>query len=179
MDDFPKKLEAVSDWLRAEFSNIRTGQATPGILDAIRFDSYGAKVPLNQVGSVSIEDARTLRVSVWDKDSITAVERAISDADLGVGVATDSSGIRVVFPELTGERRTQLLRLAGTKLEESRVRVRGARDEIMKNIDTQIKSKEIGEDVAHRQKEQVQKLVEETNNKLEMLYAHKEKEVEQ
>lgn len=177
MDDLAKKLQAAREWLANEYTGIRTGQASPGFLDAIRVESYGTKVPINQVASVGIEDARTLRVSPWESDNISAIERAIMDADLGVGVVTDSSGLRVTFPELTGERRDSLLKLAGQKLEEARVRVRAARDEIMKDIDTRTKNKELGEDAAHKEKEVVQKEVDETNKKLETLYEQKEKEI--
>ncbi len=177
MEDLAKKLEAAREWLVAEYTGIRTGQAAPGFLDSIRVDSYGAKVPINNVASVGIEDARTLRVSPWDSSNVSAIERAIVDADLGVGVVTDSSGLRVTFPELTGERRAALLKLAGSKMEEARVRVRGAREERMKGLDALVKSKEMGEDEARREKERAQKLVDEANQKLEALYAQKEKEI--
>jgi len=164
-------------WLRGEFSGIRTGQAAPGFLDNIRVDSYGTKVPINQVGSVGIEDARTLRVSPWDAGNIAAIERAIIDADLGVGVVTDSAGLRVTFPELTGERRAALLKLAGQKLEEARVRVRGAREERMKALDASVKNKEIGEDESRREKDKAQKLIDDANQKLESIFDEKEKEI--
>lgn len=179
MEDLAKKLAAAADWLRGEYASIRTGQAAPGILDNIKVDSYGAKVPINQVGSVGIEDARTLRISPWDSDNIAGIERAIIDADLGVGVVTDSAGLRVTFPELTGERRASLLKLARQKLEEARVRVRTAREEEMKSIESRNKAKELGDDGAHRAKEDVQKRVDEANQKLEALYAQKEKEISQ
>ncbi len=179
MDDFTQKLDASTTWLRGEFSGIRTGQATPSILDSIKIDSYGTKVPLNQVGSVGIEDARTLRISPWDTDSVAAIERAIIDADLGLGVVTDSSGLRITFPELTGERRATLLKLAGQKFEEARVRVRSARDDKMKGIESKVKAKELGEDEARREKDKAQKQIDETNKKLESLYVEKEKEISQ
>lgn len=179
MEDFVKKLAAAEEWLRGEYTSIRTGQASPGILDNIKVDSYGTKVPINQVGSVGIENARTLRISPWDNDSIAAIERSLIDADLGVGVVTDSSGVRVTFPELTGERRATLLKLAGQKFEEARVRVRSARDEKMKTIDAQVKAKELGEDDARREKDKVQKQIDEANKKLESIYNEKEKEISQ
>lgn len=177
MDDFSKKLDLAREWLVGEYTGIRTGQAAPGFLDSIRIDSYGAKLPINQMASVGIEDARTLRISPWDASNIAAIERGIIDADLGVGVITDSSGLRVTFPELTGERRAALLKLAGAKLEEARVRVRTAREERMKGLDARVKSKEIGEDEARREKEKAQKLVDEANQKLEALFAQKEREI--
>ncbi|OGG41956.1 ribosome recycling factor [Candidatus Kaiserbacteria bacterium RIFCSPHIGHO2_01_FULL_46_22] len=179
MDDLTKKLQATVDWLRGEYSGIRTGQAAPGFLDNIKVDNYGVKVPINQVGSVGIENARTLRVAPWDTDSISAIERAIIDADLGVGVVTDSSGLRITFPELTGERREQLLKLAKQKLEEARVRVRNGRDEVMKSIDSRIKAKETGEDEGRRERDNVQKHIDEANKKLETLFVEKEKEISQ
>ena len=162
-----------------EYAGVRTGQASPGFLDAIRVDSYGTKVPINNIASIGIEDARTLRISPWDSGNISALERAIMDADLGIGVVTDSSGLRVSFPELTGERRTALLKLAKQKLEEARVRIRSAREDKMKSFDTQVKNKEMGEDDARREKEKAQKVVDEANKKLEALYDQKEKEISQ
>lgn len=177
MDDLSKKLAGAQEWLQGEYTGIRTGQAAPGFLDSIRVDSYGTKVPINNVATVGIEDARTLRIAPWDSGNIAAIERAIMDADLGVGVTTDSSGLRVSFPELTGERRASLLKLAGQKLEEARVRVRSAREERMKFLDSQVKSKEMGEDEARREKDKAQKLVDDANSKLETLFAQKEKEI--
>lgn len=177
MDDFEKRTASVISWLQQEFTGIRTGQAAPAILDSIRVDSYGSKVPVNQVASIGIEDARTLRISPWDTDSIGAIETALREADLGVSVATDSAGLRVSFPELTSERRTQLIKLAGTKLEEARIRVRGARDDVMKGLDKQEKEGDLSKDEHFAAKEKVQKLVEATNAKLEELYKAKETEI--
>ena len=177
MDDFTKKLAGASDWLRVEYAVIRTGQASPGILDSVKVESYGSKMPVNQVASIGIEDARTLRVSPWDSGNIAAIERAIADADLGIGVSTDSSGLRVTFPELTGERRAALLKLAKQKLEEARVRVRAARDDRMKTIEASAKAKEMGEDEARRTKDNVQKQIDEANKNLDSLYSQKEQEI--
>lgn len=178
MDDTHKqKIADIKVWLQKEYAGIRTGQATPALLDSIKVDQYGAKVPINQVGSVGVEDARTLRISTWDTDSIAAVERAIKDADLGVSVATDSSGLRVIFPELTSERREQLLKLAKQKLEDARVSVRGVRDDVMKDIDTAHKAGDISDDEKFKKREDIQKVIDATNKKLEALYDQKETEI--
>lgn len=177
--DFETKGKGIIAWLQQEYSGIRTGQAAPAILDSIKVDSYGAKVPINQVASIGIEDARTLRVSPWDAGSVSAVEGAIRDANLGVSVVTDSSGLRVIFPELTSERRTQLIKLAGQKLEDARISVRGVRDEVMKALDKQKKDGELSEDGYFAAKEKIQKQVEAVNMELEGIYAAKEKEVKQ
>ncbi|MEK7638776.1 MAG: ribosome recycling factor [Patescibacteria group bacterium] len=177
-EDFDKRLEEVKSWLQKEFAGIRTGQASPAILDGVRVESYGVLVPLIQVGSISVEDARTLRVSPWDASQIAAIERAIGDANLGVSVLTDSSGIRVKFPELTAERRTQLLKLAKSKLEDSRISVRGIRDEEMKLIDKQSKEGAIGEDEKFTRKEKVQTKIDAMNKTLEELFDKKEVELQ-
>lgn len=177
MIDFDVRGKEILEWLNTEYSGIRTGQATPALLDNIKVESYGSMMPLNQVGSVGVEDARTLRISLWDAGGVTAVETALREADLGVSIATDSSGLRVIFPELTSDRRVQLIKLAKSKLEEARVSVRSARDEIMKDLEKQQKDGDIGEDDKFTQKEAVQKKVDAINTQLEGLYDQKEAEV--
>lgn len=176
--EMKKRLSDVIDWLQKEYTGIRTGQASPGLLDSIRVESYGAMLPLQQVGSVGIEDARTLRISPWDLSQVKSIEKALHEADLGVSVAGDSSGIRVIFPELTSERRVQLQKLAKTKMEEARISVRSVRDEVMKELERQFKASEIGEDYKFDQKDKIQKDVEEANNKLESLFNNKERELQ-
>ena len=177
MNEFEKRLKEIEQWLGSEYASIRTGQATPALLDGVKVESYGSMMQINQVGSVGVEDARTLRVSPWDTSLIKALETAIRDADLGVSVATDSSGLRVIFPELTGERRAQLLKLAKSKLEDARVSVRAARDEIMKDIEKQEKEGELSEDEKFAQKDTIQKLVDAANRNLEAVYDKKEAEI--
>ncbi len=177
MNDFESRLKAIVEWLGNEYSGIRTGQATPALLDSVKVESYGALMPINQVASVGVEDARTLRVSPWDAGLVKAIETSVRDADLGVSVVTDSSGLRIIFPELTGDRRVQLLKLAKNKLEEARVSVRSARDEMMKSIDKLEKDGEISEDDKFTQKEDTQKKVETANRTLDALYERKESEI--
>lgn len=177
--EISQRLAGVAEWLQKEYVGIRTGQANPGLLDSVKVESYGTFVPVQQVGSISIEDARTLRISVWDSSQVKAVEKAFQDADLGVSVAADSSGIRVIFPELTSERRVQLLKLAKSKLEEARVSVKAARDEAMKEMERQFKASEISEDDKFSIKDKIQKQVDEANAALETLYIRKEKELQQ
>jgi ribosome recycling factor len=177
MNDLEVRLKAIVDWLTTEFSGIRTGQATPALLDSVKVESYGSWMGINQVASLGIEDARTLRVSPWDQSLLKVIETAIRDADLGVSVIADSSGVRVVFPELTGERRVQLLKIAKTKLEEARVSVRGIREDVLKKLDRQVKDGEMSEDEKFSKKDVVQKKVDATNALLEGLYTKKEQEV--
>lgn len=151
--EIKQKLQEVKEWLQKEYSSIRTGQANPSLLDGIRVECYGSLSQLNQIGSVGSEDARTLRISPWDVSQTNAIEKAIREADLGVSVVTDSSGLRVIFPELTAERRQQLLKLAKSKLEDSRITVRSLRDDVMKQIDKSEKEGEISEDEKFSRKE--------------------------
>jgi ribosome recycling factor len=177
MNDFESRLKTIVDWLTNEYSGIRTGQATPALLDSVKVESYGSKMPVNQVASVGVEDARTIRLSPWDASIVKVLEKAIKDADLGVSVVTDSSGLRVIFPELTGERRVQLLKLAKAKLEDARVSVRGARDEVMKEIEKLLKDGEMSEDEKFAKKEDTQKKVDAANRILDGLYEKKEAEI--
>lgn len=177
--EIKKRLEEVTLWLQKEYQGIRTGQANPGLLDSVKVESYGAYLPIQQIGSIGIEDARTLRVSLWDTSQIPATEKAIRDADLGVSVVGDSAGLRVIFPELTSERRAQLLKLAKTRLEDARISVRGVRDEEMKELERAFKASEFGEDEKFTRKDQIQKNVEEVNLKLESLFFAKERELQQ
>ncbi|HEU4677513.1 MAG TPA: ribosome recycling factor [Candidatus Paceibacterota bacterium] len=174
---FVARGDEIVKWLESEFSSVRTGRATPALLDLVLVESYGARVPIVQVGSVSVEDPRTLRVTVWDKTAIKAVEKAIVDADLGVSVVADGSGLRVIFPELTGERRAQLIKIAKAKLEEARVSIRGARDEAVKELEALQKSGELSEDEKFSAKEDLQKRVDAYNAKLVAAFELKEEEI--
>lgn len=179
IQNFVTRGEEVVKWLEAEFSGIRTGRATPMLLDIVQVESYGTRVPIQQVGSINVEDARTLRISIWDQSLVKGVEKSIVDADLGVSVVADGSGIRVIFPELTGERRAQLLKVAKAKHEEARVSLRGARDDAMKEIDKQEKDGDMSQDEKFSTKENLQKKVDVYNAKLTECLESKEKEISQ
>lgn len=172
-----KRLDEIKTWLQGEFSGIRTGQASPSLLDSVKAESYGSMMPLNQMASVGIEDARTLRISPWDVTQIPVIEKALQDADLGISIATDSAGVRAVFPELTVERREQLQKLAKSKLEDARIRVRSVRDDAMKEIEKQEKDGDISEDEKFTKKELVQGKIDASNKSLETSYEQKEAEL--
>jgi ribosome recycling factor len=172
-----KKIADIENWLTQEFSSIRTGRATPALLDTIRVESYGTKVPLNQVGTTLVEDARTLRITPWDPSQSKEIEKAISMANLGVSVSVDDRGLRVFFPELTAERRTILLKLMKEKLEEARVSLRSERDRVWADIQQQEKQKSFGEDEKFRYKDEMQKLIDAGGEKLDAHAQRKEKEI--
>lgn len=178
--DFSKlqaHIKETEEWLQREFTGIRTGRAAPSLLDSIRVDSYGSMSPIQSVGSVTVEDARTLRIIPWDKSLVKAIEKAITDADLGVGVGSDDQGVRVNFPELTAERRTMLAKLAKDKLEQARVTLRGHRGDTIKDIEAKQKEGGMGEDDMKRYKDEVQKWIDKGNEALEALGKKKEAEI--
>jgi ribosome recycling factor len=177
MNEFSNNLQEAVDWLKKEFAAIRTGQASPALLDGITVESYGAFMPLNQVSTIGVEDARTLRISPWDTATIPAIEKALQESNLGVSAATDSAGVRAIFPELTAERRVQLQKLAKSKLEDARITVRGVRDEVMKQIEKLEKDGDMSEDEKFTKKDEVQKQVQASNNSLEAMLANKENEL--
>ncbi len=178
--DFSKlknNVKETEEWLSREFSGIRTGRASVALLDSVKPEVYGARTPLQQVGSITVEDARTIRIVPWDKTVMKAIEKGITEADLGVSVTVDDSGLRVIFPELTAERRTMLTKLAGEKCEQARVTLRGHRTETMKEIETAEKGGGMGEDEVKRLKEEAQKLIDAANTSLDALYSKKQEEI--
>jgi ribosome recycling factor len=170
-------VQGVEAWLVSEFQGLRTGRASPALLDSVQVEVYGSLMKLPQVASVSVEDARSLYISPWDKDQLKAIEKAITQADLGVGVGSDAIGVRVTFPELTTERRQQLMKLVRAKLEEARISLKGERTKTMEDIDAQHKADEMSEDETHRSRDEVQKIIDTANKKLEELADKKEVEL--
>ena len=178
--DFTKlknKIKETEDWMKKEYNAIRTGMASPQLLDGIQVESYGQRMPLNQVGSVSVADAKSLLVTPWDASQVKAVEKAITVADLGVSLKTDEKGVRVFFPELTSERRELLMKLAKEKQEQAKITLRGVRDEVVKDIDAKEKEGGMGEDEKFRFKAEMQKLVDAGNAAMEAVFVKKEKEI--
>jgi ribosome recycling factor len=175
--EFDQELSGAIEWLQKELASIRTGRATVTLLDSVFVEAYGSKMPLNQVASISQEDPKTLKLNPFDVNQSPEIEKALNEADLGVSVSNSSTGIRVIFPELTSERRELLIKQANKKLEEARISVRAKRDEMKKEIQNKKKDGQIGEDDEKRAEEDMQKKVDDTNAKLEEMFEAKEKEI--
>jgi ribosome recycling factor len=178
--DFSKldaAIKETDEWLAREYTGVRTGRATPSILDVIKPEAYGTRSPVSQLANISVEDARSLRVIPWDKTLTKAIEKAIMDADLGVGVSTDETGLRVTFPELTGERRVMLTKLSREKLETAKVTLRGHRTDALKDLDAAEKEGGMGADELKRLKEEVQKKIDKGVEGLEAQAKRKEAEI--
>lgn len=174
---FEGKIGAAKEWLAKEYRGLRTGRATPAILDSVMVSAYGSMMPLKQVASVGVEDARTLRVQPFDASVVKDIEKAITGANLGVGTASDGATVRVSFPELTSERREQLVKLAKGKLEEARTAVRVAREESWKDIQAKEKDGKLTEDDRFSLKEDLQKRIDKANEELQTAFESKEAEM--
>jgi ribosome recycling factor len=172
-----KGLIATEEWLKKEFSSIRTGQANPAVLDTVHVEVYGAPMSLKEVASVTLEGPRTLRISPWDKSQTKEIEKALTIANLGLSIAADDQGLRVNFPELTSDRRAEIAKSAKDKLEDARKQIRQHRDVTIKDLQNKEKDGGMGKDEIFRMKNDTQKQVDEINKKLEALYEKKEKEI--
>ena len=172
-----RALLETEEWLKKEFSSIRTGRATPAILDVVTVGSYGSRMAINQLAGISIEDPRTIRITPWDMSQAKAVEKAITDSDLGLSVSVDDRGIRVSFPELTSERRTSLVKVLKQKHEEARITLRKERDRVKSDIEAKEKEGGMGEDEKFCHFADMQKFIDEANTKLDALAERKETEI--
>ncbi|OGZ20493.1 MAG: ribosome recycling factor [Candidatus Lloydbacteria bacterium RIFOXYC12_FULL_46_25] len=175
--EFNTRVNGIEEWLKKEFSLLRTGRATSAILDSITVESYGSQTPIAHVASISMEDPRTLRVAPWDKTQVKAIEGAIQKANIGLSVTSDEGGLRVIFPELTGDRRLQIIKLLKDKFEDARISLRKEREEVLNDFKRQEKEGTMSEDEHFKAKEELQKLVDEANRKFEGLAEHKEREI--
>lgn len=180
--DFSKlkaNIKETEEWLARELSGVRTGRATPSLLDGVKPEAYGTRTVLRELASVSVEDACTLRVIPWDKELLKAIEKGITDADLGVGVATDDQGLRVSFPKLTSERREQLSKIAGDKTEQAKVTLRSHRTDALKALAEAEAPGGMGEDEMKRLKGEIQKLIDAGNESLAKVLERKATEIAQ
>ena len=177
MVDLKRKLEKIIERLKQEVASLRTGRATPALVEDLEVDYYGAKTPLKAIASISSPETRTLEIRPWDKNAIQPIEKAIQGSSLGLNPVIDRDTIRLSIPSLTEERRKKLTKLLGKHLEEARIQVRRERDEVLKEIEGREKAKEISEDEKFRQKNEAQKVIDEMNKKIEELGIAKEKEI--
>jgi ribosome recycling factor len=171
------KCKDVEDWLSKELSVIRTGRATPAILDFVQVEVYGSKMAIKELANIMVEDAKTVRVEPWDATVGKSIEKAIITSNLGLSVSPFEKGLRIIFPELTSERREQFVKVVGQQLEEAKVSLRNLRDKTGKAIEEKEKAGGMGEDDKFRLKEELQKIITSTTGKLEALAEKKEKEI--
>ena len=176
-NEMKQRMQSTVENLEKEFAGLRTGRASAGMLDPITVDVYGARMPLNQVGTVGVPEPRLLTVQVWDASQTKAVEKAIRDSGLGLNPQAEGTLIRVPVPELSTERRTELVKVAGKYAEAARVAIRNIRRDGMDSIKKLEKDKALSEDDAKRQSEEVQKTTDGFIKKVDELLSNKEKDV--
>lgn len=175
--NFKIELKKVEEFLAKEYNQLNIGRASPMVLDGVSVESYGSRVPLKNVASVSIEDPKTLRIAPWDKSQVKEIEKAILASNLGLSVATDEIGIRVIFPQLTTETRQTLVKVLKEKLEEARITVRRERENVWKDVEVKERDAKLTEDEKFRAKDDLQKIIDEVNKNLEAIFEKKEREV--
>ncbi len=177
--DMQTRLGKTVEALKKDFSGLRTGRATTALLDGIMVESYGTVVPLNQVGNVTVADARMLSVTVWDKSLLKKVEKAIIESGLGLNPMNDGVVIRIPIPPLSEERRVELTKIAGRYTETARVSVRNLRRDALDGIKKLKNANEISEDDQKRYETEIQKLTDEGIKELDELLKAKETEIHQ
>ncbi|MHA1113417.1 MAG: ribosome recycling factor [Alphaproteobacteria bacterium] len=179
LKDLERRMKGAVDVLRREFGGLRTGRASTSLLDPVTVDAYGSKMPLNQVGSVSVMDARLLTVQVWDAGLVGAVEKAIREASLGLNPATEGNSVRVPIPELNEERRGELAKVARKYAEQTRVSVRNIRRDGMDKIKRGEKDGDMSKDAAHDLGQEIQKLTDGIVSEIDEAASTKEAEIMQ
>jgi ribosome recycling factor len=163
--------------LQEEFSAVRTGRATPALVDKLKIDYFGTDVPLQQLAGVSVPEPRVLVISPYDKSALKAIEKAIQGSDLGVNPSNDGAVIRLSFPELTSERRKDLVKVVKHRAEESRVAVRNVRRDARKELETQEREGELSRDAVDRIEKDLEKVTHEAIAEIDSMLAHKEHEL--
>lgn len=173
MNELKRRMDGAFDNLKDEYAGLRTGRASASMLDPVVVDVYGAKMPLNQVGTVNVPEPRLLTVQVWDASSVKAVEKAIRDSGLGLNPQPEGSTIRIPVPELNEERRHDLTKVAGKYAEDARVAVRNVRRDGM----DMIKKADLPEDEQKRMESEVQKLTDDVIGQVDKLLEDKQKDI--
>lgn len=177
IDALKQRMQGAIDVLEKEFTGLRTGRASTNMLESVVVDVYGARMPLNQVATISVPEPRLLTVQVWDRNSTKAVEKAIREAGLGLNPQGEGSLIRVPVPELSQERRVELQKVAGKYAEQARVSVRNVRRDGMDALKKAEKDNEITEDELKKHSDDVQKLTDQSIKKIDDMLSAKETDV--
>lgn len=177
--DIERRMQGALETLMAEFAGLRTGRASASLLEPVTVEAYGSRMPLNQVGTISVPEPRMIVVQVWDKSMVGPVEKAIREAGLGLNPVVDGQTVRVPLPELSEERRQELVKVAGKYAEQARVAVRNVRRDAMDQLKKAEKEGLISQDEHKKLAEKVQKLTDKTIADIDAALALKEKEIMQ
>ena len=176
-NDIDRRMAGAVESLKGDLSGLRTGRANVSLLDPVVVEVYGAMMPLNQVATVTAPEPRMLAVNVWDKSNVSAVEKGIAKANLGLNPMQDGQTVRLPMPDLTEERRKELAKLAGQYSENAKIAIRNVRRDGMEDLKADEKAKEISEDERKRLEDEVQKLTDKYVAECDTVAAAKEKEI--
>ena len=174
---YQEKMEKAVDVLKKEFAGLRTGRASTSLLDSISIEAYGSKVPLNQVSNISVPESRLLTVQVWDDSLVSTVENSIRNSNLGLNPMIEGSLIRIPIPELSEERRIEIVKIASKYSEDSKISIRNIRRDAMEKIKSLEKNKEISQDELFKFSDKIQKMTDNLIEKVETLFVDKEKDI--
>jgi ribosome recycling factor len=177
VDEAHEKMNKAVAHMQEEFAGIRTGRATPAIVEKLKIDYYGSIVPLQQLAGFSVPEPRVLVISAYDKGAVKAIEKAIQASDIGVTPSNDGALIRLAFPELTAERRKQLVKVVKTRAEEGRVAVRNVRRHVRQELEHLEKEGELSRDDLDRIEKELEKLTHDVISEIDTMSGHKEKEL--
>lgn len=178
-NDSKNRMEKTLETLRGDFGSLRAGRAHVSLLDGIMVEAYGSMTPLSQVGTISVPDARTLSVSVWDRSLAKAVDKALRESDLGLNPASDGQLIRIPIPPLSEERRKELVKIAGKYAEQNKVAIRNIRRDALDEVKKLKKDNLISEDEEKKYENEIQKLTDDSIKKIEDMLDVKEKDIMQ
>jgi len=177
LDDAKRRMDKSVDATANEFNTIRTGRASAALLDRVKVDYYGTETPLNQLATINVPEARLLTIQPYDPGSIKGIERAIQESELGLTPANDGKIIRLPIPQLTEERRKELVKVVRHLAEEGRVAVRNVRRDVMHHLKDLVRDGDVGDDEERRAEERAQKLTDEHTTKIDELLKRKEEEI--
>jgi ribosome recycling factor len=175
--DCERRMDKSIEATRMEFNSVRTGRASPALLDRITIDYYGTPTPLKNMATISAPEARMLTVLPYDQSQIRAIEKAIQESDLGLTPGNDGKLIRLPIPQLTEERRKELVKIVRKYAEEGRVAVRNVRRDVMRHLEELVRNGDVGDDEERRGEGQVQKLTDDHVHRIDELLKHKEAEI--
>lgn len=172
-----EQFEKTIAHLKHEISSLRTGRATPALVEDISVEAYGTKQPLKAVASITVADAKTINIEPWDRGLFQALDTAIRNSYIGINPVNDGKLIRLPLPELTQERRQELIKVLHQKLEQARIGIRKVREDVKSKIEKMFKDKEIAEDDKFTMQDELEKMVKEYNDKIKEVGEDKEKEI--
>ena len=176
-DDITNRMDSSIQSFKSDMTGIRAGRASPSMLDSIKIDAYGQKMNINQVGNITTPDPRTINIDIWDNSNVTLVEKALRESDLGINPMIEGNLIRLPLPQLTEERRTEFLKMAGKISENTKVAVRNIRRDGIEQVKKLEKDKEIGQDDSKKYQENIDKITADQIKSIDEILKNKEEDL--